>query len=248
MPLRDHFRSPLDDKRSWDELHGGWPMVIVQHLVRTLPDGYFAAPGVHLGTIFEVDIATFADAHAGTVDGGVPTGGSELGAVGTATVAPPKPSLTLQPRLPDRDEYEIRVYDERKGRRLVAAIELISPSNKDRPEARGAFVSKIATLLRQGVCVSLVDVVSTRQFNLYSELLTLLDGTDAMLGADPPALYAATVRYRREKRNVLLDAWYHPLQIGAPMPSLFVWLNGNQSITLELEQTYEATCKDLRIK
>ena len=26
MPLRDHFRPPLADKRSWDELHGGWPM------------------------------------------------------------------------------------------------------------------------------------------------------------------------------------------------------------------------------
>jgi hypothetical protein len=29
MPLRDHFHSPLDDKRSWDELHGAWPTVIV---------------------------------------------------------------------------------------------------------------------------------------------------------------------------------------------------------------------------
>jgi hypothetical protein len=230
MPLRDHFRSPLDDKRSWDELHGGWPMVIVQHLVRKLPEGYFAAPGVHLGTIFEVDIASFAGDDSAPSD-----------------MAPPKPSLTLQPRLPDQDEYEIRVYDERKGRRLVAAIELISPSNKDRPEARGAFVSKVATLLRQGVCVSLVDVVSTRQFNLYSELLTLLDGVDVMLGDDPQGLYAATVRLRREKRKLLLDAWYHPLQIGAVLPTLTIWLNGRQTITLDLESTYEATCKDLRI-
>jgi hypothetical protein len=226
MPLRDHFRPPLDNKRSWDELHGGWPMVIVQHLLPTLPEGYFAAPGVHLGTIFEVDIATFADENP---------------------AAPPKPSLTLQPRLPDQDEYEIRIYDERRGRHLVAAIELISPSNKDRPEARGAFVSKVATLLRKGVCVSLVDVVTTRQFNLYAELLTLLDGADAMLGEDPPALYAVTVRCRRDKRVLLLDAWYHPLQVGAVLPSLPVWLTGRQAITLDLESTYEATCKDLRI-
>jgi hypothetical protein len=27
MPLRDHFRSPLNDVHSWDELHGGWPML-----------------------------------------------------------------------------------------------------------------------------------------------------------------------------------------------------------------------------
>ena len=48
MPLRDHFRSPLDDFRSWDELHGGWPMVIVQHLSKILPERYFAGPGVYL--------------------------------------------------------------------------------------------------------------------------------------------------------------------------------------------------------
>lgn len=246
MPLRDHFRPPLDNKRSWDELHGGWPMVIVQHLIRTLPEGYFAAPGVHLGTIFEVDVATFSDENTAAGPGGVPAAGFPAGA-GTATAAPPKPSLTLQPRLPDQDEYEIRIYDERRGRRVVAAIELISPSNKDRPEARGAFVSKVATLLRKGVCVSLVDVVTTRQFNLYAELLTLLDGADAMLGTDPPALYAVTVRCRREKRVLLLDAWYHPLQVGAVLPCLPVWLTGNQSITLDLESTYEATCKDLRI-
>ena len=27
MPLRDHFRPRLDDVHSWDELHGGWPMM-----------------------------------------------------------------------------------------------------------------------------------------------------------------------------------------------------------------------------
>lgn len=147
----------------------------------------FAAPGVRLGTIFEVYIAPFSDEYAETDRGAELTSSEEPGGVGVATEAPPKPSLTMQPRLPNQDEYEIRVYDERKGRRLVAAIELISPSNKDRAETRGAFVSKVATLLRQGVCVSLVDVVTSRQFNLYAELLGLLDGTDAMLGAEPPA-------------------------------------------------------------
>ena len=24
MPLRDHFRPPLDDETSWDALHGAW--------------------------------------------------------------------------------------------------------------------------------------------------------------------------------------------------------------------------------
>ena len=97
------------------------------------------------------------------------------------THAPPQPTLTLETELPDQDEYEVRIYDERHGRRLVAAIELISPSNKDRPESRRAFVGKVAALLQRNVCVSLVDVVTIRDFNLYADLLEFVGGNDPAL-------------------------------------------------------------------
>ena len=57
MPLRDHFRPPVEKKHSWDELYGGWPMMIVQQLFPILPEGYVAAPGVHLGTFFKIDVS-----------------------------------------------------------------------------------------------------------------------------------------------------------------------------------------------
>jgi hypothetical protein len=44
MPLRDHFRPPAEKKHSCDELHGGWPMMIVRQLFPILPEGYVAAP------------------------------------------------------------------------------------------------------------------------------------------------------------------------------------------------------------
>jgi hypothetical protein len=55
MPFRDHFRPPVSKRHSWEEVHGGWPMMIVQKLAPLLPDGYQAAPRVHLGSYFEVD-------------------------------------------------------------------------------------------------------------------------------------------------------------------------------------------------
>lgn len=61
MPLRDHFRPPLDDVHSWDELHGMWPATIVRALVEVLPQPYFAAPGVHLGTLYEIDVGTYVE-------------------------------------------------------------------------------------------------------------------------------------------------------------------------------------------
>lgn len=62
MPLRDHFRSPVNDTHSWDEVHGQWPAEIVRQLSTILPSGYRAAPKVHLGSI-EVDIGTFDTAN-----------------------------------------------------------------------------------------------------------------------------------------------------------------------------------------
>ena len=98
----------------------------------------------------------------------------------------PEPTLTLETDWPDQDEYEVRIYDERHGRRLVAAIELISPSNKHRPESRRAFVGKVATLLQRDVCVSLVDVVTIRDFNLYAGLLEFIGGNDPGLEGSRP--------------------------------------------------------------
>ncbi len=57
MRLRDHFRPPVEKKHSWDELHGMWPAEVVRQLFPILPEGYVAAPGVHLGTLFEIDVS-----------------------------------------------------------------------------------------------------------------------------------------------------------------------------------------------
>jgi hypothetical protein len=242
MPLRDHFRSPLDDVHSWDELHGMWPAVIVQKLLPVLPEPYFAAPVVHLGTLYEVDIGTYRKSSPETNDSGHTAGG-----VAMAAYAPPKPTLTLEPELPDQDSYEVRIYDSRRHRRLVAAIELVSPSNKDRPESRSTFVSKIATLLRNNICVSIVDVVTTSSFNLYEELLEFLHCHDPALAEEPPAIYAATLHLRYDSRRRLMDNWYHPLAIGQPLPTLPICLKANWAISLDLESSYEETCRSLRI-
>ena len=243
MPLRDHFRSPLDDVHSWDELHGMWPAMIVRALAEILPEPYFAAPGVHLGTLYEIDISTYRERELPSAEGpNVAQGGLAL-----AAYAPGQPTLTVEPRLPKQDVYEVRIYDSRRKRRLVAAIEIVSPSNKDRGETRGSFLSKVAALLEHGVCVSIVDVVSTSDFNLYAELLSFVESGDPSLGDRPTPIYAATVRLRQEGRRRLMDNWYHPLAIGRALPTLPIWLTPTAAVSLDLEATYEESCRTLRI-
>src|SRR5947199_25734 len=44
-----------------------------------------------------------------------------------------------------------------------------------------------------------------------------------------------------------LETWPEPLTLGAPLPTLPLWLASNLAVPLELEPTYEETCRVLRI-
>ena len=237
MPLRDPFSLPLSARTSWEAIHGGWPMVIVQTLNRVLPAPYVAQPRVHLGRDFEVDIATWE--RTGSLSSWTD------GTGGTALWAPNQPGLELDADLRDFDEYEVQIWDGEN--KLAAAIELISPRNKDRHTARMAFVSKCATLLREGVCVVLVDVVTIRPFNLFGELLGSIDAQPAPTSVAQAPLYAVTCRARRVGDVVKLDAWPCALAVGQPLPTLPLWLTERDAIPLDLETSYERTCHDLRI-
>jgi hypothetical protein len=250
MPLRDHFRSPVNDQHMWNELHGGWPMMLVRQLFDILPAGYVAAPNVHIGQLSEIDVSAFEVDGASEIE---PLTGSSDG--GVAVAAPPEPTLTLESDLSEQDEFEVRVYDTEFGQQLVAAIEIVSPANKDRPENRRAFIAKVAALLQKEVCVSVIDLVTIRQFNLYADLLELIGETDPKLGPTPPHLYSFTIRSRKRPRikrsprnkQSLLDLWYYPMTLGQPLPTLPIWLKPELSVLLPFEPSYEETCRLLHI-
>jgi hypothetical protein len=244
LPLRDHFRSPLADRRSWDGLHGQRPAMIIIGLNRILPQRYVAEPQIHLGSSIEIDVATYEEDKADSPAADERDNG---GGVKTAIWAPSRPTLAVATDLPNMDEYEVRVYDTKSGRRLVAAVEIVSPANKDRPEHRRAFVAKCAALLQNRVCVVIVDLVTTRISNLYGDLLELLGQTDPSLANGPSPLYAVAYRWARTGDAWLLETWMHPLALGRPLPTLPLWLAGNLAVPLDLELSYEETCRILRI-
>src|SRR4051812_6210480 len=58
MPLRDHFRPPLDNLTAWEGFLAGWPAVIVQTLSRRLPQRYAAAPRVQPEGSLKIELPT----------------------------------------------------------------------------------------------------------------------------------------------------------------------------------------------
>jgi hypothetical protein len=243
MPLRDHFRPPLADHFNWEGVHGAWPTFMIQHLNQRLPDDFVAEPRVHLGSQFEGDIGTFEK------DASISSEAREAQDNGSAIAwSPDTPVLTVETDFVEPSEYEVLVYDITRARRLVAAIAIVSPANKDRPEHRRAFVAKCAAMLQQQVSVSIVDIVTIRRFNLYAELMELIDRPDPAFGGDVPDLYAVTCQGRKADSRTFLDLCPFALRLGEPLPTLPIWLREDLTIPLDLNASYDDTCRMLRIR
>jgi hypothetical protein len=248
VPLLDHFRPPLIDTRSWEGFHTAWIAYISESLNRLLPPGYFAEETAHAGPHVEIDVATFG------VDG-PPPGGPHLadpGRDGGAAVAEPAvwaPPDAVAVPVEFADDFEVKVIGTRGGRRLVAAVELVSPGNKDRAESRRAFAVKVASYVHQGVAVVVVDVVTDRSANLHHEAMDLFFPSPpaaARLAADA-RLYAAAYRPVRRGGVPGADVWAGPLAVGGPLPTLPLWLTAADAVPVYLEATYTDACRRRRI-
>jgi len=172
MPLHDHFRPPIDRKHAWESFHRRWIVSLADALNSRLPERFLAENQVRIGQTTEADVVEFDQNQQfdEPLQNGV---GHSSSSGGTAVVteavtyAPPEVTSTHE----YDDAFEVKVYDLKRTRRVVAVIELVSPSNKDRPEEREKFAFKILSYLKAGIGVVVVDIVTEKQFNLHNEVI-----------------------------------------------------------------------------
>ncbi len=240
MPLLDHFHPPLSERRPWESFHATWASALADALnERVLPPGYIALEQVHAGPAIEIDVATTTDPAAGANGGG-----------GTATLPrtvwlPATAPLVLPAVFPPGCTVEILSTE--GGRTLVAALELVSPGNKDRAAKRSLFAAKCATYLSRGVGLIVVDVVTSRQGNLHNELIELL-GLDAACQMPPSqALYGVAYRPLRVGAADRIEAWPVALAVGQPLPTLPLSLEAEHCVAVDLEAAYAEACRRRRV-
>lgn len=234
MPLLDHFHPPLSSTRHWESFHARWASAIADALNHDLlPAGYFAEEQVHVGSRVEIDVATFEhEAHRAP--------GAASGGGGTATLpakpwSPPVPAFAIPAVFPD--SIEVLVFSGESGPTLVAAVELVSPGNKERDEVRMAFANKCAAYLQQGIGLVVVDSVTNRQANLHNELMRPMRAEAGAL-LPPDALYAVAYRPVRRSDSERIDVWPAALSVGQTLPVLPLALDKGVSVPLDLEATY----------
>ena len=203
MPLLDHFRPPLSQRRHWDSFHGAWAEAMASSLnLSSLPQRYVAETRVKLDSQIEND----------------------------------------------PDSFEVQILSEELGSRLVAAIELVSPANKDRPAHRTMFAVKCASYLQSSVSVIIVDVVTNRAGNLHAEMLQLLQAQIAATSEGADDLYAAAYRTVPDTQGLRLETWPHVLSVGSTLPTLPLWLHAELALPLDLEASYLMACAARRIE
>ena len=238
MPLLDHFHPPLSRTHPWRGFHGAWAAAMARLLnAGVLPPGYYAIPFLDRDGPVEIDVAALREFDS--------TGSA--GVVGSVQPwKPDAPGLAVAVEWPIDDDVRVEVFADDGDPRLAAAVELVSPRNKDRPRSREVFAAKCAGYLRRGCGLVVVDVVTTRRAELQADLF-------AALGTDPgPAVPAAlsVVSYRsvgRDEEGRLL-AWPVELAVGQPLPTVPLWLGVDLAIPLDLEASHTAACEDLRIR
>ena len=229
MPLLDHFHPPVSERRSWQGFHGLWAAALVEKLNQDiLADEYFADMQVHIGSQVEVDIATLTESRSAGSDGST-----------TATApawAPPATSLIAPIVFPD--DVEVQVFSTVTGATLVAAIELVSPGNKDRPETRRAFAAKCVSYLTRGIGLIVVDIVTNRLANLHNEVMEWLGHGEPFRMPLAAATYAVAYRPSRQSSGDQIEMWPTPLTLGQPLPVLPLALRNAGVVPVDLEATY----------
>ncbi len=230
MPLQNYFQPPLSQRRHWNAFHNAWATYLSSQLNAVLPKDYFAESNVQFG--IEIDVATWQEP------------ATEASAQPPSSWAPPAAALTI-PLPVIIDLVEVQVFDSSAGPQLAAAIELVSPSNKDRPARCDAFVSRCAAYLQNGIGLIVVDVVTSRHANLHQQLLARLNSPNRVDTVGD--LYGVAYHPVRHSEEPSLDIWPVTLAIGLQLPTLPLWLRGGPVFPVDFEAAYKRTCQEQRV-
>ncbi len=232
MPLHD-----WTNDAGWDGMHLFWLTHLFHGIKPRLPDEFRA----YVGSIPTLSVTGLTERPDVAVRHWLPEPPPEVTGVpadgGNGMLDEPDvetATLTLDPQK--------ALYVTYRGR-LVAAVELISPRNKDRPSSRGHYLARCLGYLHEGVHLFLVDV-HRRPLN-FSFADALAEELHIEQPATPPPL-AVTYRVGEPaaEGGRRLAIWRRPLQAGRPLPTMPLPLTVQAVVPVNLEETYMSAAAD----
>jgi hypothetical protein len=238
MPLHD-----WSDRPGWDGMHHLWITELLRWVKPRLPSGYRAyigsAPLLAVGAP-----GGRPDVHVNRLSGSAESEGerpAEESSIPGGDELEPDVELAVATLDPGH-----ALFVDREGR-LVAAVELISPRNNDRPAAREAYLARYLGYLLESVHLLLVDVHRRPAGFSFPDRIA----AELSLGQGPlPAPSAVSYRVGEPAATGgrYLAIWRRSLSPGASLPTLPLPLDIDSRIPVDLERTYSAAAVDAYVE
>jgi hypothetical protein len=232
MPVHDWTRV---DAGVFHSFHTAW----ITHLSEALnggilPSSYYALPEQHGGRLI-ADVLTLQ----ATLPNVLPPAGD--GGVAVAEV-PPRTSRKLSPSPAARRMRRTLAIRHTSGHRIVALVEIVSPSNKDRAAHVAEFVDKAEAALWHGVHVLLVDLFPPKTHDphgMHGALWERFDDKPYALPPDEPLTLASYLAGPPQ------EAYLEHLAVGLPLAEMPLFLNPDRYINVPLEPTYQTAWRGM---
>jgi hypothetical protein len=144
------------------------------------------------------------------------------------------------------DDFEIKVFSTSAGLRLVAIIDLVSPRNKDKREARRAYGAKGASYLHQEIGLIVIDIVTNHHANLHNETMQFVQA-DSPMYIVAESQYAVAYRPKRRQDRHEVDVWSSTFAVGQVLPVLPLVVASDLILPVDLEATYMDACSRRRL-
>jgi hypothetical protein len=226
---------PIHD---WTRIHAGifhdfhltWIGEIKKALNEgVLPEEYYALAEQHAG----FGIADVLTLHKGPEE----SGSSTPGGLAVAT-APPRVSRRETVEQAVRTLRRTIAIRHVSDDRLVALLEITSPSNKDRRQSVDDFVAKACDALDAGVHLLLLDLFPPGPSDpdgLHAAIIRRLQRSDETydLPSDMPLIFASYAA------GEPIEVYLENLAVGSPVTDMPLFLKMDRYITAPLRSTYD---------
>jgi hypothetical protein len=226
MPVHDWTRVSAG---TFHHFHGSWIIHLSEALnAGVLPDSYYAMSEQHAGQIIP-DVLTLERRELESDISRHP---------GAVAVAEAPPATQMRQSLDSETSYRRRQKTlsirETGSDRLVAIVEIVSPSNKDRAQSVQDLVEKLHSALRARVHVLLLDLIPPGTHDPHGIHGAVCDRYDLEY-SQPAELPLTMASYAADRKPT---AYVEPVSVGQALIDMPLFLDVDWYVPAPLEATY----------
>jgi hypothetical protein len=229
MPLHDWANEDW-----WENFHDFWIFRLAEHIHPLLPEGY----RVYIGSYSRVGLALAARPDLGVAAPVrmAPTNGT--GKAPASIELAPDEEVTVGTIEPQK-----ALYVQYRGM-MVAAVEIVSPRNKDRASGRAEAVARYAGYLHGQIHLMLLDLLPRPEGFSFSDAIAAELKIPNQPHLAPPCAVVYRVGEPAAVGGSQLAVWRRPLTVGQPLPTLPLPLSLDRYVRVDLEATYTRAAAD----